>query len=401
LAAAVIKEAVARVPGLDADRVEDVILGCAMPEGEQGLNVARVALLRAGLPFTVPGYTLNRFCASGLEAIHSGVMRVQAGEVDVVVAGGTESMSLVPMGGNKPSPNPSLAVEYPEVFMGMGQTAELVVEKYGVTREDQDAFAMASHHKAADAIMSGRFGHEIVPVTVKLTRINENNKAETTEVEFDADEGVRADTSMEGLAKLKPAFKLNGTVTAGNASQMSDGAAAVVVVSEKVLPELPIPPMAKLVAYATAGVEPEFMGIGPVKAVPKVLEQAGLTLNDIGVIELNEAFAGQAVAVQRELGIPDEKLNVNGGAVALGHPLGCTGAKLTVSLLYEMRRRGVEFGIVSMCVGGGMGAAGVFQLIDAKSSKSTKSTKRTAGSESKKPAKPAKPAKAKKSSKSK
>jgi acetyl-CoA acyltransferase len=385
LAAEVIKEAVARAPGLDAVRVEDVIMGCAMPEGEQGFNVARIALLRAGLPFTVPGYTVNRFCASGLEAIHSAVMRVQAGEIDVVVAGGTESMSLVPMGGNKPSPNPGLALEYPEVFMGMGQTAELLIEKYGVTREDQDEFSMRSHHKAADAIMSGRFGHEIVPITVKQTRINEDNKAETTEIVFDTDEGVRADTSIEGLAKLKPAFKNNGTVTAGNSSQMSDGAAAVVVVSEKVLPELPIPPMAKLIAYATAGVEPEIMGIGPVKAVPKVLAQTGLGWDDIGVIELNEAFAGQAVAVQRELGIPDEKLNVNGGAVALGHPLGCTGAKLSVSLLYEMRRRGVEFGIVSMCIGGGMGAAGVFQLVDAKS---TKSAKPAARSGSKKPAKP-------------
>jgi acetyl-CoA acyltransferase len=361
-AAAVIKESVARVPGLDENRVEDVVLGCAMPEAEQGLNVARNALLRAGLPFTVAGYTVNRFCASGLEAIHSAAVRIEMGEIESAVAGGTESMSMVPMGGNKPSPNPELAVGYPEVYIGMGLTAERVVEKYGVSREDQDKFALGSHLKAADAIASGRFVDEILPFTVKRTRINEKNKVETTEVVFDTDDGVRADTSLEALAKLKPAFKVNGTVTAGNSSQMSDGAAALVLVSEDLLSELVAPPLARLVAYATAGVEPEIMGIGPMKAVPKVLDQAGLTMDDIGVFELNEAFAAQALAVQRELGIPDEKLNVNGGAVALGHPLGCTGAKLSVSLLYEMRRRKVEFGMVTMCVGGGMGAAGVFQL---------------------------------------
>jgi len=362
MAAAVIKETIARVPGLEPGRVEDVVMGCAMPEGEQGLNVARIGLLRAGLPFTVPGYTLNRFCSSGLEAIHAASMRIQVGEVDVVVAGGTESMSLIPMGGNKPSPNPELVDNYPEVYMAMGLTAELLIEKYGVKREDQDVFALASHQKAADAISSGRFGHEIVPLTVRRSRVNDENKIETTEYQFDTDEGVRADTTLEALSALKPAFKLKGTVTAGNASQMSDGAAALVIVSENVLSDLDIKPMAKLVAYATAGVEPELMGIGPVEAVPKVLRQAGLTLDDIGIVELNEAFAGQALAVQRELGIPDEKLNVNGGAVALGHPLGCTGAKLSVTLLHEMRRRGVEFGIVTMCIGGGMGAAGVFQL---------------------------------------
>jgi len=362
LAAAVIKEAVARTPGLNADRVEDVIMGCAMPEGEQGLNVARIGLLRAGLPHTVSGYTLNRFCASGLESIHSASLRIQMGEIDVAVAGGTESMSLVPMGGNKPSPNPVLAADYPEVYLGVGLTAERLAEQYEVSREDQDKFAMSSHVKAADAIVSGRFGHEIVPVAVKRTRINEKNKAETVEVEFDTDEGVRADTTVEALSKLKPVFKVGGTVTAGNASQMSDGAAALVLVSENVLAELPTPPMARLVAYATAGVEPDIMGIGPVEAVPKALKKAGLSMDDIGLVELNEAFAGQALAVQRELEIPDEILNVNGGAVALGHPLGCTGAKLTVTLLHEMRRRKVEYGIVTMCIGGGMGAAGVFQL---------------------------------------
>jgi acetyl-CoA acyltransferase len=362
MAAAVIKEAVARVPGFAPDKVEDVIMGCAMPEGEQGLNVARIGLLRAGLPYTAAGYTLNRFCASGLEAIHSASMRIQMGEVDAAVAGGTESMSLVPMGGNKPSPHPGMAVEYPEVYMGMGLTAERLVEKYDVKREDQDKFAMSSHVKAADAISSGRFGNEIVPLTVTHTRITEKNKVAKTDVQFDTDEGVRANTTVEALAKLKPAFKTGGTVTAGNASQMSDGAAALLLVSEKVLTEMDIKPMARLIAYATAGVEPDIMGIGPVEAVPKALEQAGLTMDDIGLFELNEAFAGQALAVQRELGIPDEKLNVNGGAVALGHPLGCTGAKLSVTLLYEMRRRGVEYGIVTMCIGGGMGAAGVFQL---------------------------------------
>jgi acetyl-CoA acyltransferase len=363
MAAAVIGETVARVPGLRPEQVEDVIMGCAMPEAEQGLNVARIALLRAGLPFTVPGYTLNRFCASGLEAIHSASLRVQSGELDVAIGGGTESMSLIPMGGNKPSPNPELAWDYPEVYMGMGITAERLVEKYGVSREDQDRFAMASHQKAADAILSGRFAHEIVPLTVKNTRINDQNKIQTVEVEFDTDDGVRADTSLEALSALRPVFKQGGTVTAGNASQMSDGAAAVAVVSEAVVADLDSPPMARLIGYATAGVAPELMGIGPVAAVPNALRQAGLELDDIGLVELNEAFAGQALAVQRELGIPEDKLNVNGGAVALGHPLGCTGAKLTVTLLHEMRRRGVEYGIVTMCIGGGMGAAGVFQLI--------------------------------------
>jgi acetyl-CoA acyltransferase len=362
LAAAVIKETVARVPGLAPETIEDVIMGCAMPEGEQGLNVARIALLRAGLPHTTAGYTLNRFCASGLEAIHSAAMRIQMGEIEAAVAGGTESMSLIPMGGNKPSPHPGMAVEQPEVYLGVGLTAERLVEKYGVNREDTDKFAMSSHVKAADAIASGRFGHEIVPLTVTHTRITEKNKVAKTDVEFDTDEGVRADTTLEALAKLKPAFKVGGTVPAGNASQMSDGAAALVLVSEQVLTDLDVKPIARLIGYATAGVEPDIMGIGPVEAVPKVLAKTGLTMDDIGLFELNEAFAGQALGVQRELGIPDEKLNVNGGAVALGHPLGCTGAKLSVTLLYEMRRRGVEYGIVTMCIGGGMGAAGVFQL---------------------------------------
>jgi acetyl-CoA acyltransferase len=366
MAAVVIKEAIARAAGLDQARVDDVILGCAMPEGEQGLNVARLALLRAGVPFTTTGMTINRFCASGLEAIHAGVSQIQLGEADVVVAGGTESMSLVPMGGNKPSPNPHLVADYPEVYMGVGITAEKVAQMYNISREDQDAFAMQSHIKAADAIKNKRFEDEIVPFAVETASINAKNKVETSEFEFKVDEGVREDTTLEALAKLKPAFmtaEKGGTVTAGNSSQMSDGAAAVVLASADVVKELAVKPMAKFVAYATAGVEPEIMGIGPVKAIPKVLERAKLGLNDIGVIELNEAFAAQSLAVVRELDLPEDKVNVNGGALALGHPLGCTGAKLSVSLLYEMKRRGAEHGIVSMCIGGGMGAAGVFQLV--------------------------------------
>ena len=366
MAAAVIKEAIDRADGLGKDRVDDVILGCAMPEAEQGLNVARLALLRAGVPFTTTGMTINRFCSSGLEAIHLGASQIQLGEADVVVAGGTESMSLVPMGGNKPSPNPQLVADYPEAYIGMGITAEKVAKKYNISREDQDEFSMQSHLKAADAIKNKRFEEEIVPLTVKSVKINAKNKLETTEFEFKVDDGVRADTTMEALARLRPAFmtpEAGGTVTAGNSSQMSDGAAAVVLASDKVVKELAVKPMAKFVAYAAAGVEPEIMGIGPVKAIPKVLGRTGLKIDDFGVIELNEAFAAQSLAVLRELKLPEDKVNVNGGAIALGHPLGCTGAKLTVSLLYEMKRRGVEHGLVSMCIGGGMGAAGVFQLV--------------------------------------
>ncbi len=365
LAAAVIKEAIARVDGLDQGRVEDVILGCAMPEAEQGLNVARLALLRAGVPFTTTGMTINRFCASGLQSIHAAASQIQMGEADVVVAGGTESMSLVPMAGNKPSPNPQLVADYPEPYVSVGITAEKVAQKYNISREDQDLFSMQSHMKAADAIKNKRFEEEIVPFTVKNATINAKNKIETTEFEFKEDEGVRADTTVEALAKLRPAFmtpEKGGTVTAGNSSQMSDGAAALVLASKEVVDELGAAPMARFVAYATAGVEPEIMGIGPIKAIPKVLERTGLGLENIGIIELNEAFAAQSLAVIRELKLPEDKVNVNGGALALGHPLGCTGAKLSVSLLYEMKRRGVEYGMVTMCIGGGMGAAGVFQL---------------------------------------
>jgi acetyl-CoA acyltransferase len=306
---------------------------------------------------------VNRFCASGLEAIHLATARIAMGEAEIVVAGGVESMSLIPMGGWRPSPNPGLVADMPAAYVSMGNTAENVAEKYGVSREEQDAFALRSHRRAAAAIAEGKPAGEIVPVRVLEKSFNAKNKVEAREVEFAVDEGVRADTSLEALAALKPAFRAGGTVTAGNSSQMSDGAAALVVVSEDVVDALGAEPLGKLVAFATAGVEPELMGIGPMLAIPRALEQADLTLDDIGLIELNEAFASQAVYVQRTLRIPDDRLNVNGGAIALGHPLGCTGAKLATTLLHEMKRRNVEYGIVSMCVGGGMGVAGVFQRV--------------------------------------
>ncbi|HXV13198.1 MAG TPA: thiolase family protein [Candidatus Krumholzibacteria bacterium] len=361
LAAIAIREAVARAKGLDPARIEDVVIGCAMPEGEQGLNVARLALLRAGLPITAAGVTVNRFCASGLQAIHDASARIRMGEIDVAVAGGTESMSMIPMSGVKPSPNPGLVGDMPGAYVSMGNTAENVAEKYQIAREAQDAFALRSHTNAAKAIAEGRFNDEIVPVKVVEKSINAKNKIESKEIEFKVDEGVRTDTSLEALAALKPAFRAGGTVTAGNSSQMSDGAAALVIVSEDVMKELGAKPLGKLVAFATAGVEPELMGIGPALAIPKVLKQANLTVGDIGLVELNEAFASQAVYVQQTVGIRSDRLNVNGGAIALGHPLGCTGSKLTTTLLYEMQRRGVEYGIVTMCVGGGMGVAGIFQ----------------------------------------
>lgn len=361
LAALVLKEAIARTKGLDPAQVEDFILGCAMPEGEQGLNVARLAVLRAGLPITIAGETVNRFCSSGLQAVHDATARIRLGEVDIAVAGGVESMSMIPMSGVKPSPNPSLETSMPQAYISMGNTAENVAEKYGVSRADQDAFALRSHQRAAEAIKSGKFEQETVPVHVVEKSVNAKNKIEARESDFKVDEGVRTDTSIEALASLKPAFRVGGTVTAGNSSQMSDGAAALVIASEDAVKKLGVQPLGRLIAFATAGVEPELMGIGPAIAIPKVLKQAGLTLDDIGVIELNEAFASQAVYVARTLGIPDEKLNVNGGAIALGHPLGCTGAKLTTQLLYEMQRRNAKYGIVTMCVGGGMGVAGVFE----------------------------------------
>jgi acetyl-CoA acyltransferase len=363
LAALVLKEAIARTKGLDPAEVEDVVLGCAMPEGEQGLNVARLAVLRAGLPITVAGVTVNRFCASGLQAIHDATARIRLGEIDIAVAGGVESMSMIPMSGVKPSPNPALASNMPQAYVSMGNTAENVAEKYGVSRADQDAFALRSHQRGAAAIAAGKFADELVSVRVVEKTVNGKNKIESRETDFTVDEGVRMDTSLEALAGLKPAFRVGGTVTAGNSSQLSDGAAALVIASEEAVAKLGVQPMGRLIAFATAGVEPELMGIGPALAIPKVLAQAGLTLDDIGVIELNEAFASQAVYVARTLNIPDEKLNVNGGAIALGHPLGCTGAKLTTQLLHEMKRRDAKYGIVSMCVGGGMGVAGIFERV--------------------------------------
>ena len=363
LAALVVKEAIARTKGLDPAQVEDVILGCAMPEGEQGLNVARLAVLRAGLPITVAGATVNRFCASGLQAVHDATSRIRLGEIEIAVAGGVESMSMIPMSGVKPSPNPALESSMPQAYISMGNTAENVAEKYGVSRAEQDAFALRSHQRAADAIKSGKFDQETVPVHVIEKSVNGKNKIETRESDFSVDEGVRTDTSIEALSALKPAFRMGGTVTAGNSSQMSDGAAALVIASADAAKKLGVEPLGRLIAFATVGVEPELMGIGPVLAIPKVLKQAGLTLDDIGVIELNEAFASQAVYIARTLNIPDEKLNVNGGAIALGHPLGCTGAKLTTQLLHEMKRRNVKYGIVTMCVGGGMGVAGIFERI--------------------------------------
>jgi acetyl-CoA acyltransferase len=364
LAAIAIGAALDRVPGLDRAEVDDVILGCAQPEGEQGWNIARMAALRAGLPVEVAGVTVNRLCSSGLEAIALADLRIRSGGDRVVVAGGAESMSLLPFGGLKPSPNPWLAEHYPASLLTMGLTAERVARHYGVSREDQDAFALASHQKALAAQAAGRFAEELVPVTV-TTAVPGDKAGKTIAKErmFAVDEGPRADTSSEALAKLKPAFHAQGTVTAGNSSQTSDGAAAVVLMDADRARGLGIQPLARLVAYAVTGCLPEEMGIGPVTAIPKALKQAGLTLDEIGLIEFNEAFAAQVLAVIRELGIDRARINVNGGAIALGHPLGCTGAKLTATLLSEMRRRQVRYGMVTMCVGGGMGAAGIIELL--------------------------------------
>jgi len=354
MAAAVVKAALRCVPAVTPEMVEDVILGCAMPEAEQGMNVARQAALLAGVPHTAAAVTVNRFCASGLQAIAFAARAIEAGEADVIVAGGTESMSLIPMGGHKISPNPTLIETYPDVYLGMGITAENVARKYGIDREASDRFALDSHRKALAAIDAGRFKDEIVPLEVSL-----DGKTST----FAIDEGPRRDTDLAALGKLKPAFAAEGIVTAGNASQMSDGAAATVLVSGGRAKELGLRPIARLVAYAVAGVPPELMGIGPLEAIPKALRQAGLTLADIDLIELNEAFACQALAVIEAAGLDPERVNVNGGAVALGHPLGCTGAKLTTQILHEMARRGSRYGLVSMCVGGGMGAAGIFERL--------------------------------------
>jgi len=362
LAATVIRSAVERVPGLDPKEIDDVILGCAMPEAEQGLNMARVALLRAGLPTDVPGQTVNRFCASGLQTIALAAQQVMSGMGDVVVAGGAESMSAVPMGGHHFAPNPAMAEMSPDVYLGMGLTAENVAKRYEVSREDQDAFALRSHQRAIAAIDAGLFKDEIVPIEVEHVWF-ENGKVQRSTMIFDTDEGPRRDTSAEALAKLKPVFAVNGTITAGNSSQTSDGSAAVVVMSREKADALGVKPLARFVSFAVAGVPPDIMGIGPVAAIPKALKQAGLTIDQIDLIELNEAFAAQALAVIRALELDEEKVNVNGGAIALGHPLGCTGAKLTVQILHELRRRGGRYGLITMCIGGGMGAAGIVEML--------------------------------------
>jgi acetyl-CoA acyltransferase len=363
LGAAVVGELMRRVPQVDPKEVEDVIMGCAMPEGEQGLNIARIIAVRAGLPTEVPGVTVNRFCSSGLQTIAMAAEKIMCGFADVVIAGGVESMSMVPMTGYKPSPNPYLMEHYPQIYMSMGHTAEEVARRFGVSREDQDRFAVESHRKAHRAIQEGKFKDEIVPVTVKERYIDENGKLQEKEVVFDTDEGVRPDTSLEALAKLKPVFRVDGTVTAGNSSQTSDGAAAVMVMSAEKAEQLGVKPIAVFRSFAVGGVDPDIMGVGPVVAVPKALKLAGLSLDQVDLVELNEAFASQSLEVIRRLELNPEIVNVNGGAIALGHPLGCTGAKLTVSILNELARRKQKIGVVTMCIGGGMGAAGVFEMV--------------------------------------
>ncbi|HMK29312.1 MAG TPA: acetyl-CoA C-acyltransferase [Terriglobales bacterium] len=362
LAAVAIKGALARVPQLDPREIEDVILGCAMPEAEQGMNVARIASLRAGLPVDTSAMTINRFCSSGLQAIALAAERIMAGGAEVILAGGVESMTMIPMGGHKVSANPWLVDHYPDAYLSMGLTAERLAQRYAITREQADEFSLRSHQKAIAAIQAGKFEDEIVPVPVSFTTPN-GAKPKRVDITFKLDEGPRADTSLEALASLKPAFHAKGTVTAGNSSQMSDGAAAAVVMSAERAKALGIKPLARFVSFATAGYKPEEMGVGPVFAIPKALKIAGLELADIDVIELNEAFATQSLAVIKEAGLDPAKVNPNGGAVALGHPLGCTGAKLTATILRELKRRGGRFGLVTMCVGGGMGAAGIFENV--------------------------------------
>ncbi len=368
LAALVIREAVARAKGLDANELEDVIIGCATPEGEQGMNVARIASLRAGLPVGVSAMTVNRFCSSGLQAIAIAAQRIMSGQGDVAVAGGVESMSMLPMGGHKIAPNPWLMDHYPDAYLNMGLTAENVAKKYGISRQQADEFSLASHQKALAAIAAGKFKDEIVAVDVANTILQTNGNGARTAARavaeksvFAVDEGPRADTSLEALAKLKPAFQVHGVVTAGNSSQTSDGAAASVVMSAERAAALGLKPLARFVAFATAGAPPEEMGIGPAYAIPKALKIAGLKLDQIDVIELNEAFAAQALAVIQTTGLDPARVNVNGGAIALGHPLGCTGAKLTATIIREMERRQARYGLVTMCIGGGMGAAGIFE----------------------------------------
>lgn len=362
LAAVAIKGALERVPQVDPKEIEDVIIGCAMPEAEQGMNVARIASLRAGLPVECSAMTINRFCSSGLQAIALAADAIAAGRAEVAVAGGTESMTMIPMGGHKVSANPWLVANYPDAYLSMGLTAERLAHRYGITREMSDEFSYRSHKNAVAAIQAGKFDEEIVPVPVSFTTPN-GSKPKRTEIVFKMDEGPRADTTMEALHALKAAFHVKGTVTAGNSSQMSDGAAAAVVISAERAKALGIKPLARFVAFATAGYKPEEMGVGPVYAIPKALKIAGLRLEDIDVFELNEAFAAQALSVIKEAGLDLEKVNPNGGAIALGHPLGCTGAKLTATIIRELKRRNGRYGIVTMCVGGGMGAAGIIENI--------------------------------------
>ncbi|HTR67441.1 MAG TPA: acetyl-CoA C-acyltransferase [Terriglobales bacterium] len=363
LAAVAIGGALARVPQLDPKEIEDVILGCAMPEAEQGMNVARIAALRAGLPVEVSAMTINRFCSSGLQSIAMAAERIAGGGAEVIVAGGTESMSLVPMGGHKISPNPWLVENYPDSYLSMGLTAERLAQRFGISREMADEFSFHSHQKAIAAIQAGKFEDEVVPVPVSFTTPN-GSKPKKHEIVFKIDEGPRADTSLEALLSLKPAFHARGTVTAGNSSQMSDGAAAAVVMSAERAKALGIRPLVRYVSFATAGYKPEEMGLGPVFAIPKALRLAGLKLSDIDVIELNEAFAAQSLAVIKETGLDPARVNPNGGAIALGHPLGCTGAKLTATVIRELKRRNGRYGMVTMCVGGGMGAAGIFENVN-------------------------------------
>jgi acetyl-CoA acyltransferase len=359
----VVREALNRVPELDPGEIEDVIIGCAIPEGEQGMNMGRIIGLRAGLPTNVSGMTVNRFCSSGLQTIALAAQNIMAGWADTIVAGGVETMSMVPMVGNKLAPNPWMVDNMPEIYMGMGHTAEQVAQRFGVTREMQDEFAVRSHARAAAAIAAGKFKDEIVPVPVKNVTVGANGKLKTEEFLFDTDEGVRAGTTMEVLGKLRPAFHVKGSVTAGNSSQTSDGAAATIVMASDRAAQLGIKPLAIFRSFAVGGVDPDIMGVGPVVAIPKALQKAGLSIDDIDLFEVNEAFASQAFYVVRELGLDPEKVNVNGGAIALGHPLGCTGSKLTVQIINELRRRGGKYGVVSMCIGGGMGAAGVIELV--------------------------------------
>ncbi|MFV0389684.1 MAG: acetyl-CoA C-acyltransferase [Pyrinomonadaceae bacterium] len=363
LGATAIKGAIDRVPGLEGAMVDDVIMGCAFPEAEQGMNVARTAAIEAGLPVEVSAMTVNRYCSSGLQTIALAADRIRTGGAEIIVAGGLETMSMIPMGGNVVRPNPKLVETYPDYYLNMGLTAEAVSQKYNITREAQDEFSLDSHLKAASAIESGKFKDEIVAQNVFVDDFDDKGRARRKEVVFDQDEGVRFDATLEGLQKLRPVFHANGTVTAGSSSQMSDGAAASVVMSAETAVELGVKPLARFIAYATAGCLPEEMGIGPVYAIPKALKLAGLKIEDIGVIELNEAFAAQSLAVIKALDLDPHKINVNGGAIALGHPLGCTGAKLTASVLREMQRGGHKYGMVTMCVGGGMGAAGIFELM--------------------------------------